>query len=116
MAGTGLSSCNTVPKPTMTPAALTSTDRTSMTAIKTAAAKVMGKTDVALGASDLLNSSSVSVLPRRLAPTPGAPFSQNDFAIPTLLTLMTDGSNCYLVKEDTGESVQIENLSCRALQ
>ena len=116
MAGASLSGCNTVPKTEMTPAVLTQTNDTSMTAIKTAAAEVLGKTNIALGASDLLNSPTVSILPQRLAPIPGAPFSQHDFAVPTLLTLMTDGTNCFLVKEDTGEIIQMENVNCRPLQ
>ena len=115
MAGVSLSGCKTVSKADMTPATLTKADRASMTAIKTAAAEVLGETSVALGASDLLNSSAVSVLPKRLAPVPGAPFSQQDFAIPTMLTLMTDGTNCYLVKDDTGEVVQVNDLSCRSV-
>lgn len=97
------------------PAGLISADAASMTAVKTAAAEVLNKQTVKLGAVDLVNSPAVSILPERSNSPAGAPFNQRDFAIPTQLILMTDGVNCFLVKEDTRAIAQVKGVSCRAL-
>ena len=80
-----------------------------------AAAEILGKTTVTLGANDWANSPAVSVLPKRSNSPQGAPFNQQDFAIPTMLLLMTDGSNCFLVKEDTRELAHVKGVDCRAI-
>jgi len=49
-AGTSTASCKTYPSGDMAPAALSATDETSMTAVKTAAAEVLGRKTVELGA------------------------------------------------------------------
>jgi hypothetical protein len=90
-------------------------DDPSMTALKAAAAKVVGRETVQLGASDYANSPAISILPERSSGQSGAPFNQQDFAIPTMLLLMTDGSNCFLVKEDTRDWAHVEGVNCRAL-
>ncbi len=110
-----LSACGTVPSGDMAPAALLSADETTVSAVETAAGKVLRRETVKLGSSDFMNSPAVSVLPERSVSPAGAPFNQNDFAIPTLLLLMTDGSNCFLVKEDTRDWAHVAGVDCRAL-
>ena len=116
VAGFGLTGCKTFPSGEMAPAALMAADDTSMLAVKTAAAEVLGRKTVKLGASDPVNSPAISVLPERSSSPAGAPFNQQDFAIPTQLLLMTDGTNCFLVKEDTRDLAHVKGVSCRALQ
>jgi len=99
----------------MVPAGLMSADTASMEAIKTAAAEVLNRTNVKLGAMDILNSPNVSILPERSYSQPGGPFDQRDFAIPTQLLLMTDGTNCFLVKQKTQDLAQVKGVACRVL-
>lgn len=114
-AGTSTASCKTYPSGDMAPAALSATDETSMTAVKTAAAEVLGRKTVELGANELTQSPHVSVLPERAFSPIGAPFNQQDFAIPTRLLLMTDGKNCFLVNEDTRDLAHVQGVICRPL-
>ena len=110
-----MSACQTVPSAEMVPASLTSADESSMSALKTAAAEVLKRQNVKLGAMDILNSPNVSILPERSYSQPGGPFDQRDFAIPTQLVLMTDGTNCFLMKQDTQDIAQVNGVQCRAL-
>jgi len=111
----GLTACKTFPSGDMKPAALMSTDDGTMTAVKTAAAEVLGRKTVKLGASDYTQSPAISILPERAVSPAGAPFNQQDFAIPTMLLLMTDGKNCFLVKEDTRKLAHVKGIECRPL-
>jgi hypothetical protein len=111
----GLTACKTYPKGDMKPAALMAADQTSMTAVKTAAAEVLERDSVQLGASDYTQSPAISILPERSGSPVGAPFNQQDFAMPTMLLLMTDGTNCFLVKEDTRKLAHVKGVSCRPL-
>lgn len=115
MTGSSMAACQTVPSGEMAAAALMSDDAVSMEALKSAAAQVMNKTKVKLGAMDILNSPNVTILPNRSYSQPGGPFDQRDFAIPTQLLLMTDGKNCFLVKQDTQEFAQVSGVQCRTL-
>ena len=110
-----VSACQTVPSGEMVPASLTSADESAMTALKTAAAEVLNRRTVKLGAMDILNSPNVSILPERSYSQPGGPFDQRDFAIPTQLVLMTDGTNCFLIKQNTRDIAQVNGVQCRAL-
>ena len=115
MVAPSMSACQTVPSAEMVPASLTSADESSMSALKTAAAEVLKRQNVKLGAMDILNSPNVSILPERSYSQPGGPFDQRDFAIPTQLVLMTDGTNCFLMKQDTQDIAQVNGVQCRAL-
>ncbi len=115
VAGTSTASCKTYPSGDMTPAALASTDPSSMTAVKTAAAEVLGRKTVELGASELTRSPTVSVLPERAFSPIGAPYNQQSFVIPTRLLLMTDGKNCFLVNEDNRKLAHVKDVACRSL-
>lgn len=99
----------------MTPALLASVDDASIAAVKTAAMDVLNRETVDLGANDFAKSPSISVLPKRANNPTGAPFNQQEFAIPMQLLLMTDGSNCFLVKEDTRELAHVKGVNCRSL-
>lgn len=114
-AGTSTASCQTTPSGEMTNAVLMATDEASMTAVKAAAGEIVGRKNVELGVSDFVNSSAISVLPKRSFNPTGSPFNQQDFAIPTQLILMTDGTNCFLLKEKTGEMAQVQGVACRPL-
>lgn len=115
LAGSTLSSCKTFPKGDMAPAVLMSKNDLFVEAVKMAAAEILGMSTVTLGASDFTKSPSVSILPKRANSPTGAPFNQQDFAIPTQLLLMTDGTNCFLVKEDTRDIAQVKGVDCRAI-
>ncbi len=114
-AGSCLSGCSTVPSSQVTPAVLASADETSLQVVKTAIAEMMGKSSVKLGTNDYAKSSTISVLPDRLRAPAGAPFTQNDFALPILFDLMMDGEKCYIVKQGTENYVPLDGVSCRAI-
>lgn len=110
-----MSACKTFPSGDMAPALLASVNDTSIAAVKTAAMEVLDRDTVELGANDFAKSPSISILPKRANSPKGAPFNQQEFAIPTQLLLMTDGSNCFLVKEDTRKLAHVKGIECRSL-
>lgn len=110
-----MAACKTFPSGDMSPALLVATSDASMSALKTAAMEVLDRKTVELGANDYANSPQISVLPNRVNSPKGAPFNQQSFAIPTQLLLMTDGTNCFLVKEDTRELAHLKGIECRSI-
>lgn len=115
IAGTSLSSCKTFPSGDMAPAVLTSPSDTSLEAVELAAKEILNLKTVQLGSRDFANSPAISVLPKRAVSPPGAPFNQQDFAMPTILLLMTDGKNCFLVQEDTRKWAHLKGIDCRSI-
>lgn len=115
LVGIALSGCKTFPKGDMSPALLMQADASAESALATAAKEVLGRTNVQLGASDYKASPQISILPQRSNSPEGAPFNQQDFAKPTLLLLMTDGSNCFLVDEGTRKLAHVKGVECRPI-
>jgi len=114
-AATCLPGCSTVPSGQLAPAVLASADEGSLQVVKTTIAKMMNKNSVALGTNDYATSSTISVLPDRLRAPAGAPFSQHDFALPIQFDIMSDGENCYVVKQGTEDYIPLEGVDCRPI-
>jgi len=76
---------------------------------------MMKKSVIKLGTNDYANSSTISVLPDRLTAPAGAPFTQHDFALPIQFDIMSDGANCYIVKQGTDDYMPLDGVACRAL-
>ena len=94
-----------------TPAVLASTDNQSMDRLKSVLSKAMNTARIEIGPGDLTETSTVSVLP----PNPG-PLEGNSPAMPTVFTIMMQGSACYLVRQDTGEEYALDGVDCHSVQ
>lgn len=114
-AGSCLSGCATVPLDQLSPAVLASADEASLQQVKATIAQMMKKSVIKLGTNDYANSSTISVLPDRLTAPAGAPFTQHDFALPIQFDIMSDGANCYIVKQGTDDYMPLDGVACRAL-
>lgn len=111
MAVTGLfmlSACqaNGAPRP----AVLESSDVETMANVKTVLAGAMNKSSVEIGPGDPTQTSTISVLPPRLSPYEGM-----SPAAPTQFDIVKTGSQCSVVRRDTGEAYKLDGVSCRAL-
>jgi len=109
-----IASCHTTATATPSPAVLVSADTESMEMVKTTLAKAMNKNSVKLGAGDLTQSPTISVLPPRSYAPAGAPQNQaGNFTLPTAFTLMMDGAECYFVKDGTDIKFLLNGVKCK---
>ncbi|WP_428408755.1 hypothetical protein [Hyphococcus sp.] len=100
--------CETVA--TQTPAVLERADAETLDRVKSVLAGAVGRATIELGAGDLTQSSTVSVLPPPLSPR-----EDRSMAAPVLFDIMLMGEDCYLVRRDSGESFRLP-VACRAAQ
>lgn len=106
--------CQTTAASTPVPAVLVSTDTATMDKLKSTLSKALGQKTIMFGATDW-TSSTVSVLPQRGQSPSGAPFNQQDFAIPKQFDLMMDSGGCYLQQKGTDTTIPLENIACIAV-
>lgn len=91
------------------PAVLTHGDEASINRLKATLAKAMSQTQVQLGPGDPTQTSVLSVLP-----LPPGPLEDRSLAKPTIFRIEIEGKTCSLVREDTGDRVNLEEVACRA--
>ena len=92
------------------PAVLADTSDETMAAMKAHLAGAMGVSKITLGAGNLTEVSTISVLP----PPLGA-HETRSLATPTQFNLIMIGDTCYAVRDDNKEKVELSGVSCRAL-
>ncbi|MBR9834300.1 MAG: hypothetical protein GYB42_03740 [Alphaproteobacteria bacterium] len=108
MTGAWVSACQTAGDPV--PAVLQAGDEASLVALKARLAEALERSSVELGAGDVTASPVIAVLP----PPPG-PLEGNSPARPILFDIVTDGVDCFIVRQDTGEQFALEGVTCRTL-
>jgi hypothetical protein len=91
------------------PAVLAHADDATMARLKAALAKEMGRSPIELGPGDPTQSPVISVLP-----LPPGPLEDRSLAKPTIFRLEIEGQTCILVRDDTGERIVVEGVSCKA--
>lgn len=109
LAALALSACQT--GTAMTPAMLETADESTLARIKAVLAEAVGRAYVQLGESDLTTGSTVTVLPPPLGPN-----ETHSPAMPAVFELVTNGSDCFLVRQKTGESYALDGVSCVAVE
>lgn len=95
---------------TPTPAVLVDGSDQSLSELSDQLASAMGVARVTLGAGDPTTTPSISVLPPALTDLEG-----RSTAMPTQFTLMLAGGECYAVRDETGDMIRLDGLTCRAL-
>ncbi len=116
LAATLTSSCHTIsaaPEPQA--AQLVKADDASLYRIKSAIENDMKRKNIVFGATDWNRSSVISVLPVKSISPNGAPFNQQDFAVPILFELMMAGPECYLIRKDTQKKIILNDINCQPL-
>lgn len=114
LAATLMAACQTTAATEPVPAVLASTDSTSMDKLKATLSAALNQQTIAFGATDWA-SSTITVLPARGQSPKGAPFHQQDFAIPKQFNLMMDSAGCYLLERGKNTKIPLENITCQAL-
>ena len=99
--------CATVPPDG--PARLEATDAATLAALKDALAAALGRATVELGPEDLSASGAVSVLP-----PPAGPYEDRSLAMPVMFDLMIRDGACVAVRRETGLTVPLPGVRCRA--
>lgn len=92
------------------PAVLADGSETTLETLKTQLRTALGKDDYRLGADDLTETSTISMMPPPLGPN-----ETHSTVMPIRLELMLDGDTCYAVRSDTGEKIALEGITCRAV-
>ena len=106
--------CQTTAQTTPVPATLVSTDTATLDRLKSTLSKALDQKLINFGATDWA-SSTISVLPQRGQSPKGAPFSQQDFAIPKQFDVMMDANGCYLQQKGSETKIPLENIACKAV-
>ncbi|WP_370235708.1 MULTISPECIES: hypothetical protein [Henriciella] len=94
---------------TSEPATLTRSDDTTLSRVKSVLAEAMGRNDIRLGAGDLTEETSLTVLPPSLGP-----LETSSPAIPIPFDIVTDGRHCFVVRRETGEKYRLSDVNCVA--
>lgn len=95
----------------MTPATLERADDATLARVKSVLAEAVGRANIQLGQDDLSANSTITVLPPPLGPNETA-----SPAMPTVFTLVTNGSACFLVRQKTGETFELQGVDCAAVE
>ena len=108
----GLTACSTgkaEPGKSTEPVAavLTDTSDATMSKLKTALGKAIGRANIELGPGNLTENGIISVLPPRLSPLEG-----KSPAMPTLFDLMLSEDGCFARNRSTGEDVALDDIAC----
>ncbi|WP_300380184.1 hypothetical protein [Henriciella sp.] len=104
--GLGTAACQTGGE--RVPATLTSPDEATLASVKEVLSDALGRARIRLGPEDLTASTSLSVLPPPLGPN-----ETRSPAVPTHFDIVTNGSACFLVRQETGESYRLDGISCQ---
>jgi hypothetical protein len=95
---------------TARPAVLVTADAQTMAQLKATLARALGRTDIDLGASNPLQSPTITVLPPR-----PSPYEDRSRALPAVFRLELVGERCFVTAEATGERHVLEAVRCRPL-
>ena len=109
-----ITACQTTAATEAVPAVLVNTDSATMEQLKATLSVALKQNRVEFGATDWA-SSTISVLPQRGQSPNGAPFHQQDFAIPKQFDVMMDANGCYLQQKGSETKIPLENIACRAV-
>ena len=109
-----IAACQTTAASEAVPAVLSSTDKSSMDPLKATLSEALNLKRINFGATDW-TSSTILVLPERGQKPSGAPFHQQDFAIPKPFDLMMDNTGCYLTEREGQAKIPLKNIACKAL-
>lgn len=93
-----------------TPATLTQMDDANVAALKSALADAMGRANFKLGANGDVPATQVTVLP-----PPRGEYEMNSPALPTHFDIVTNGTECWLIQQDTGEAFPAPGVRCKTL-
>lgn len=91
-----------------TPAVLAAADAETMAAVKSVLAEAMDRAGVELGPGNPTQTSTISVLP-----PPLSPHEDRSTASPTQFDIVLKGSNCFVIRRDTGEEFELKGVSCK---
>ena len=95
----------------MTPATLRDADDTSLARLKETLSEAMGRASIKLAGGDLTERTSVSVLPPPLGPN-----ETNSPAMPEVFDILTNGTDCFVTRRETGETYKLDGVSCVAVE
>lgn len=109
IAGLFVSACQT--GTTMTPATLESADDADMAVVKAVLSEAVGRATIELGAADYSTATSVTVLPPPLGPN-----ETSSPAMPAVFDIVTNGEDCFLVSQSTGQSYALDGVGCVAAE
>lgn len=105
-----LSACQTVTGPM--PAVMETTSDAEMASLKATLSEALGRTNIELGAADLTQASSFTVLPPGLSP-----LETNSTAMPTQFELMIQGGDtCYVLHVEENMLHRVDGISCVAAE
>ncbi len=104
-----LGACVSQPEPP-TPATLTDTSDENIVALTSALAIAMGRANIKLGAMKDAPATQVTVLP-----PPRGKYEMNSPALPTHFDILTNGRECWLIQQETGERFEAPGLKCTAM-
>lgn len=90
------------------PATLENPDEATLADVKEVLSEALERTRIRLGPEDLGTSTSLSVLPPPLGPN-----ETRSPAVPTHFDIVTNGSACFLVRQETGKSYRLDGISCQ---
>lgn len=109
-----ITACQTTAATEAVPAVLVNTDSATMEQLKATLSVALKQNRVEFGATDWA-SSTITILPTRGHSPAGAPFHQQDFAIPKQFDVMMDANGCYLQQKGSETKIPLENIACRAV-
>lgn len=101
-----LGACVSNPAPNQ-PATLGEMDDANTAALKAALANAMGRANIKLGPTGEPPVTHVTVLP-----PPRGEYEMNSPVLPTHFNIITDGTDCWLEKQDTGEIFPAPDVTC----
>ena len=90
------------------PATLVNPDEATLSNVKQVLSEALDRAQIRLGPGDLANTTTLSVLP-----PPLGEHETNSPARPSLFDILTNGKDCYLVSQDTGDSYRLDGISCQ---
>lgn len=90
------------------PAVLNDMDEANTTALKSALAEAMGRANIKLGPQADGPLTQVTVLP-----PPRGKHEMNSTALPTHFDVVTNGTDCWLVRQDTRQTFPAPGVMCK---
>ncbi len=108
----GLTACSTGKTEPLKPAdpvaaVLVDTSDATLVKLKAALGKAVGRANIELGAGNLTEKGTISVLPPKLSPHEG-----RSPVMPTLFDLMVSEDGCIARNRSTGEDVALDDITC----
>ena len=93
------------------PATLETADEATLARVKAVAAEAVGRAQIRLGEGDLTETSTLTVLPPPLGPN-----ETSSPAMPAVFDIVTNGEDCFLVSQSTGQSYALDGVGCVAAE